>query len=131
MSAGSDFRPVVFDTGVLIALEGADRRLAVLLARARELQQPILIPAGVLAQAWRDGARQVRLARLIRASHVRIVDLTAVQARAAGELCGRRDTSDVIDASVVIVARSAQAFVATSDPDDLKHLDPELTLARV
>jgi hypothetical protein len=131
VSTWSEFRPVVFDTGVLIALEGADRRLGVLLARARELKQPILIPAGVLAQAWRDGARQARLARLIRTSHVRVVDLTAVQARAAGELCGRRGTSDVIDASVVILARSVRAFVATSDPHDLRHLDPELTLARV
>ena len=41
-------------------------------------------------------------------------------ARACGELCGATDTSDVIDASVVILAREWRGPVVTSDPIDLR-----------
>jgi len=46
-------------------------------------------------------------------------------AEAAGVLCGRRKTADVIDASVVLTARcEGAAVIVTSDVDDLQHLDP-------
>ena len=52
-------------------------------------------------------------------------------AEAAGTLCGRARTSDVVDASVVLVARRERAVVITSDIDDLRRLDPTLPLERV
>jgi hypothetical protein len=57
--------------------------------------------------------------------------LDQVLAEAAGVLCGRAGTSDVIDASVVLVARRERASVITSDADDLRHLDPQLSLERI
>jgi hypothetical protein len=63
------------------------------------------VPAGVLAQAWRDGEHQSRLARFLKKSFVDVVPLSEAQARAAGQLCGASGTRDVIDASVVICAR--------------------------
>jgi len=57
--------------------------------------------------------------------------LDQILAEAAGALCGRAGTSDVIDASVVLTARRERARVVTSDVDDLRHLDPDLPLERI
>ena len=56
------------DTGALIALESGSTRMAVLAQEALGGRAELAIPAGVLAQAWRGGARQARIARLLRAS---------------------------------------------------------------
>lgn len=86
------------------------------------------MPAGALAQVWRDGSRQAVLARLLRQDHVEVVPLDDAAARAAGQLCGATQTSDVIDASVVLCARARHQPVLTSDPDDLRRLDPRLRI---
>ncbi|MBL8178206.1 MAG: hypothetical protein JNK48_26260 [Bryobacterales bacterium] len=82
------------------------------------------VPSGVLGQAWRDGRVQVTLARFLRSEEVEIVPLDAQLARACGELCGARQTSDIVDASVVIVARAGRDAIVTSDANDLRRLDP-------
>jgi predicted nucleic acid-binding protein len=119
---------VVLDSGALIAFERGDERIRALLRRAGQLGVRIVIPAGVLAQVWRDSARQVVLGSLLRASMTAIDSLDRVMAEAAGVLCGRRQTADVIDASVVLTARREHAVVVTSDVDDLRHLDPGIEL---
>lgn len=106
--------------------------MAVLVKRAREANVVLSVPAGALGQAWRDGRRQVLLARLVSSSGaVEIVPLDARAARAAGQLCGATRTSDVIDASVVLCARARGHAIATSDAGDLRRLDPSLTLIEV
>lgn len=45
---------VTFDTGALIAFESGRRRMAVLVEEAAASDTQIAIPAGVLAQAWRE-----------------------------------------------------------------------------
>jgi hypothetical protein len=57
---------VTFDAGALIALDRDDRRVVVLLARARETGAQVTVPASALAQAVRRPERQARLSRLIR-----------------------------------------------------------------
>src|SRR5439155_17788414 len=61
---------------------------------------------------------QVELARFLRSQEVEIVPLDGELARSCGELCGATGTSDVIDASVVILAREHRDSIVTSDPDD-------------
>jgi hypothetical protein len=119
---------LILDTGALIALESRDRRAAGYIQRAREIGAPIFIPAGVVAQAWRNGSRQARLAALLGSPDVTVDPLDSERARATGEFCGRRRASDVVDASVVLAAREHRGFVVTSDPDDLARLDSELDL---
>lgn len=119
---------LTLDSGALIAYERADRRTALLLDRARERQVAIAIPAGVLGQTWRDGRRQVRLARFLAQPEIEIDVLDDERARAAGQLCGVRGTSDVIDASVVLCAKVRGHRIITSDPDDLARLDPTAEL---
>jgi len=55
---------------------------------------------------------------------VEIIPLDEQLARSCGELCGASNTSDIIDASVVILARGRRDPIVTSDPHDLRRLDP-------
>ena len=118
-------RPVVLDAGALIAVDRADRRVIRLL----ELAQDVHVPAGALAQAWRNPARQVRLGRVVSADGVVVHSLDPASARAAGQLCAATATSDVVDASVVLVARLVDGVTVTSDSDDLRRLDQGIDLA--
>ena len=69
---------------------------------------------------------------LTKAAETTVVPLDKVLAEAAGILCGRRQTSDVIDASVVLTARrEGTAAVVTSDVADLRHLDKSVVLHRI
>lgn len=119
---------ITLDAGALIAFERNDRRVVALLARALVHDLTITIPAGVVGQVWRDGRRQARLARLLAADEVEVEILDDRRARAAGQLCGVKRTSDVIDASVVLGARGRGDRVITSDPRDLRRLDTTLEL---
>jgi len=123
---------VVLDTGALIGFERNDRRVVAIIVRELEHHDPIVVPAGVVAQAWRDGSRQIRLARLLGSPLCEVLAFDDRQARAAGQLRGVAATSDVIDASVAVAvavavaARDRGAKLLTSDPDDLRRLDHRL-----
>ena len=121
-------RSLVLDAGALILFDRADARMRALIGLAREQGVPLVVPVGALAQAWRDGSRQARLAALTGSSAVRVDPLDEPAAKAAGVLCGRAGTSDVVDASVVLAARAHRAPVVTTDPDDLRRLDPGVEL---
>ena len=115
---------ITLDAGALIALNRGDKRMIALLYQALAQGCTFRVPSGVLGQAWRDGRVQVTLARFLRAEEVEIVPLDEQLARACGELCGATNTSDITDASVVILARERRDTIITSDPDDLRRLDP-------
>ncbi len=115
---------LVLDAGALIALDHNDRTVWAMLRNAADDTSEVSVPAGAIAQAWRDGARQALLARALK--HCDEVPLDGPVARASGILCGDASTADIVDASIAVVsaARSRHGDVAivTSDPDDLNHL---------
>lgn len=115
---------VTLDTGALVALERGDRRMIALLRQMLAQGVGTRVPAGVVGQAWRDGRRQAVLARFLNGHEVEIIPLDGQLARACGTLCAVSDTSDVIDASVVLVAREHDDVIVSSDLDDLRRLDP-------
>ena len=119
---------VTLDAGALIALDRDDRRVVVLLTRARETGARVTVPASVLAQAIRRPERQVRLARFIRQATTDVVNLDRVDATNVGRLLAASGTSDIADAHVVICARRSGQPVVTSDSGDLGRLDPALRL---
>jgi predicted nucleic acid-binding protein len=120
---------LTLDAGALIALERGDERVRALLQRAvAEPGVTLHIPAGVLAQVFRDPRRQTRLARLLKHDRTSIVPLDDQTARVVGLLLGLRNCSDAIDASVAVCARRYRQGIVTSDPDDLRRLDPKLRL---
>ncbi|MGH9151336.1 MAG: PIN domain-containing protein [Acidimicrobiales bacterium] len=121
----------VLDAGALVGFERNDRRVVAVVARALQHGDALVVPAGVVGQVWRDGARQVRLVRLLGSPLCRVVPLDDRSARAAGQLCGVSGTSDVIDASVIVAASERELRVLTSDPHDLRRLDPRVDVVVV
>lgn len=121
----------VLDTGALIGFERNDRRVVAIVARALEHHDTLLVPAGVVAQAWRDGSHQTRLARFLGAPLCEVLILDDRQARAAGQLCGVAHSTDVVDASVAVAGRDHGARVITSDPEDLRRLDRHLEIVPI
>src|SRR6266700_5888271 len=119
---------VTLDAGGLIALDRDDRRVVVLLARARETGARVTVPATALAQSVRRPERQVRLARLARQPTTDVIALDRVDATNVGRLLAASGTSDIADAHVVICARRAHQNVVTSDAEDLRRLDTEVGL---
>jgi hypothetical protein len=122
---------VTLDAGGLIALDRDDRRVIVLLARARQTGAPVTVPASALAQAIRKPEHQARLSRLVRQPTTQVANLDRVDATSVGRLLAASGTSDIADAHVVICARRAGQPVVTADPGDLSRLDPSLTLITV
>jgi hypothetical protein len=94
---------VTLDAGALIALDKTldktldkgDRRMIALLQETLARGTGLRIPSGVVGQVWRDGRRQVALARLLRAREVEIMPLDGPLSGACGELCGIAGTHDV------------------------------------
>ena len=122
---------ITFDAGGLIALDRDDRRVVVLVVRARETGARVTIPATALAQAIRQPQRQARLARLLRQPTTDVLPLDRVDATNVGRLLSASATADIADAHVVICARRVGQQVVTSDPDDLRRLDPRIGLVVV
>jgi predicted nucleic acid-binding protein len=122
---------MTMDAGALIGVDRNDRRVLVLLARARETGSRVTVPASALAQAVRHPERQARLARLLRQPTTDVVPLDRVDASSVGRLLAASGTSDVVDAHVVICARRAGQQAVTSDPDDLRTLDPTLQVVTI
>ena len=111
---------IVLDAGALVALDRDDRTMWSDVKAAALAGVDVTVPAAVVAQVWRGSARQARLSRALAGCEVASFDDVA---RAAGVLCGQAGTSDVVDASVAVVAASSGADrLYTSDPAHLRHL---------
>jgi predicted nucleic acid-binding protein len=119
---------VICDTAVLIAADRRDRRVAALARAAAQRDVELLVAAGCVAQAWRDGARQAPLGRFL--AGCRELPLDGGAARAAGALLGATRTSDVIDASVAAAAAPGDT-VLTGDVADLTALIDAASVAGV
>lgn len=124
-------RPHVLDAGALIAYERRDRKVAGIIKAAAIHRVDIFLPSAVLAQVWRDGARQALLAMLLRNPRVQEAPLNHDEARRVGELLRISGTSDVVDAHVALLAERLHAPVITSDPGDIGKLSEGLELVRV
>jgi hypothetical protein len=114
---------VLYDTGALLAAERRHRGLWALHEQSLASGVRPIVPVVVLAQAWR-GTPHANLARLLRGCLV--TPDTEDLGKAAGALCGRTGTSDVVAGLVVVTALRQRALVVTSDPDDLQHLASSL-----
>jgi hypothetical protein len=108
-----------YDTGALLAAEADDRRIWAFHVRCLQRGTQPVIPAGVLAQAWRGGP-QAHLSRLLRGC--RFEDLDEQRARAVGFACARSRSRDIVDASIVVGALARGDVVVTSDADDLTRI---------
>jgi len=122
---------VTFDAGGLIALERNNREVLAIIQTALEDGDRFVVPASALAQVIRNPAQQVRLLRLLQLDKTDVIPLDRSHAQAIGLLLARAGTSDIADAHVVICAQRTGFAVITSDPSDLRRLDPSLRLIPV
>ena len=110
---------LVLDTGALIAVDRGDRDVWSRLRVAFAAGHRVHVPAGV------NPDRQALLSRMLKRCEEAVLDGSA--ARAAGQLCGKVGTSDVIDASVAVAVAEANrgdddVVLLTSDSRDLSIL---------
>lgn len=110
---------LILDAGALVGYERRSRTVRAFLERAQRSGVEVRTTTGAVAQVWRDGSRQVRLAMLVRGLDE--VELTAGRSRLIGVLLGRAGHTDVVDGSVVDVAADGDEIL-TSDPDDIAAL---------
>jgi hypothetical protein len=110
---------LVLDAGALLAIDRRDRRMGAILRVAQQTQIPVRTSAAVVAQVWRNGARQARLAQVL--AGVTVVPLDLNISKRLGALLGVTGSSDVVDAHVASLA-SAGDQVLTSDSSDLRKL---------
>ncbi len=89
---------LVLDAGAFIAVERGDFETFTLTENSRKRGVQIVTVAPVVAQVWRDGRKQVTLARLL--AGVYVVALTDEAAKRAGVLLRRTKMSDAVDALV-------------------------------
>lgn len=108
----------VLDAGALIALDRNDPAQWQRLEGARRDGIPLVTHGGVIAQVVRRG-RQARLAQAL--GSIDVVALDRDLGRATGRLLAESETSDVLDAALVVISRDGDT-IYTSDPDDLERL---------
>lgn len=110
---------MIIDAGPLI-LDGdrINSRLWALVKRATERGEDLHTTHPVLAQVWRNPARQANLARAIRHFDVHPLDNSVP----VGRRLTASDTRDVVDAHLTVVAESLGTFILTTNPDDMTKL---------
>lgn len=118
--------PLVYDAGPLVAADRGERRLRALHTQALAQDRRVVVPSPVLTQVWRNGARQARVAQVLRGCVVDPVDEQL--ARAAGVLLGESGTRDAVDAIVVALAPRLGGVVVTTEPGDLRKLADRLVV---
>ena len=111
---------MILDASVLIAVDRGTRQARGYLTSAERNGVALHTTAAVAAQAWRDGSRQVRLARALRAMTLHPFEPGDV-AR-VGEALRRSGTADVVDAHLYVVAQRIGHDILTSDVDDFASL---------
>ena len=121
----------MLDTGALVALERSNRRVALRIRQALTAGDRVVISAGCVAQAWRDGGTQVGLAKLLKEHTTKVEPLDTTAARQIGRLLARSGTADIVDGHVALVALQTGGTVLTSDPDDIRRLAPTASVIRV
>ncbi len=109
---------MILDTGFLIAVDRGERAAQEFLTAALAHETPLTTSHPVVAQVWRDGARQARLARFLQSVIVVAFD----DGPEVGNLLARSGPSDVVDAHLVVVAVRRSEPILTGDVHDLESL---------
>lgn len=124
---------VTYDTGALIAADRNDRRMWAIHAGFLAEEVAPIVPAPVLAEAWRGGARQANLARFLALCETEA--LSADQAKAVGALAGKADHDDIVDVTVVEGAVRRRDAIVTSNHTHVRKIADaaraKLTIERV
>lgn len=113
---------MILDAGFLISLDRGEDAARSFLAAAVRSRAPLHTTHPVVAQVWRDGARQARLAAFVQTLIVHSFDDGA----SVGRLLALSGTSDVVDAHLVVLALRLGDDILTGDTDDLATISAPL-----
>jgi predicted nucleic acid-binding protein len=112
---------LTFDTGALIGLERERHAMRKVYVTAIANELPITVPAVVIAEWWRAGAREKERARILRS--VIVEPITDLVARLAGVALTLVPEVHTVDALVMASAsQRGNEVVYTSDPSDFEAL---------
>ena len=109
MNAG----PLILDS------ENLNSRLWALIKRAAERGHDLHTTHPVLAQVWREPARQANLSRALRYFEIHPLD----ESVSVGLRLADTETSDVVDAHLTVVAEGLGTFILTTDHEDMTRLN--------
>ena len=109
---------MILDAGFLISIDRSERAAHTFLSAASRSGTPMHTTHPIVAQVWRQGARQSRLAAFLETILVHPLD----DGRAVGRLLAQAGSSDVVDAHLMVTAVRLGHDVLTGDPDDLTAL---------
>ena len=111
---------MIIDAGPFISdSERLNSRLWALIKRAAERGEQLHTTHPVLAQVWRDPARQANLSRAVRHFDVHALD----ESVAVGRRLAATGTADVVDAHLAVVAEQLGTFIVTTDHSDMSRLN--------
>ncbi len=105
----------MLDAGFLISVDRGEARARAFLEAAVRAGADLHTTHPVVAQVWRHGTRQARLAAFVRTVVVHPLD----DGREVGQLLARTGSGDVVDAHLVVIAAALGQDVLTGDPGDL------------
>lgn len=117
--ASSAATGVTYDSGALIAADRGHRRIWALHRQTLERGLIPTVPSVVLAQAWRGGPH-AQISRLLAGCQIQPLDERT--ARMVGVACAASQTSDIVDAAVVVSSAERGDLIVTSDPEDIARL---------
>ncbi len=118
---------ITLDTGALIALERAEKRMRSVLMTALTDRIVVTVPAVVVAEWWRG--RTSRRAQILDA--IDVESTSEAIAKSAGEAMAALTGTTVIDAIVMASAARRGDVVFTSDFSDLQRLQRYLPSVRI
>ena len=111
---------VTHNTGELVAAERNERRMWALHAGFLAEEVAPTVPAPVVAEAWRGGARQGSLSRLL--AMCDIEPMSEEQARQVGVLAGKAAHDAIVDVNVVEGAIRRRDAVVTSNESHIRAI---------
>lgn len=109
---------MILDAGFLVSVDRGERAAQEFLTAALRQLIPLNATHPVVAQVWRNGVRQARLARFLGGIAVHPFD----NGRDVGTILSRSGTADVVDAHLVSTAIRLSEPILTADVQDLNVL---------
>jgi len=111
---------MILDAGVLISVDRDDRAALSFRTAAERAGRDLHTTAPVVAQVWRSGSRQARLAGFLKT--VLIHPFDELDGRRVGEILGSAGTRDTTHPHLVVTAAHLGLGIMTGDTDDIELL---------
>lgn len=109
---------MILDAGVFVSVDRREPAAIPFVTRTDMDDIALHTSEAVIAQVWRNGARQARLAAFLRTVEIHPLD----DGRAVGRVLRDSGTSDVVDAHLGLLAEELDDDIVTGDVDDLRRV---------